>query len=89
MSLRWGILGTSRIARTQVIPAFLAAGHRVVAIASREADRAADAARALGIPKPYGDYGEMLEDPEIDAIYNPLPNHLHLWWTLSAIAAGS
>ena len=88
MSLRWGILGTSRIARTQVIPAMQSGDHRVVAIASRDANRAAEAARAHGIPRWYGDYGEMLEDGEIDAVYNPLPNHCHLWWTLSALAAG-
>jgi predicted dehydrogenase len=88
MTLRWGILGTSRIARTQVIPALWMAKHRVVAIASRDANRAANAATALGIPKSYGGYGDLLQDPEIDAVYNPLPNHLHLSWTMAAIAAG-
>ena len=86
--LRWGILGTSRIARTQVIPAMQYGDHRIVAIASRDADRAEAAARDHGIPRWYGDYGEMLEDAEIDAVYNPLPNHCHVGWTLSALAAG-
>jgi predicted dehydrogenase len=87
--LRWGVLGTSRIARTQVIPAMLASGnHRMVAIGSRDTGRAADFARALGVPRSYGSYEELLDDPEVEAVYNPLPNHLHVPWTVRALAAG-
>jgi predicted dehydrogenase len=60
----------------------------VTAIASRDRNKAQDAARALGIAKAYGSYEELLLDPEIEAIYNPLPNHLHVPWTLKAVEAG-
>ncbi len=60
----------------------------VVAIASRDQARAQEAANALGIPKAYGSYEALLADPDIDAIYNPLPNHLHLPWTKAAAEAG-
>src|SRR5581483_1922650 len=58
------------------------------AIASRDGERARDAAKQLGIPKAYGSYEELLRDPEIDAIYNPLPNHLHVPWSIRAAEAG-
>src|ERR1051325_6305437 len=60
----------------------------VVAIASRDAEKARAAARSLGIPRSYGSYEELLADPEIDAVYNPLPNHLHVPVTLAAARAG-
>ena len=87
--LRWGILGAARIATVKVIPA-MQQGElcEIAAIASRDAAKAEDAARSLGIPKAYGSYEELLADPEIDAIYNPLPNHLHLPWTARAAEAG-
>ena len=62
--------------------------HRVVAIASRDAEKAAAAAKALGIPRSYGSYEALLEDPEVEAIYNPLPNHLHVPWSIKAMEAG-
>lgn len=87
--VRWGILGVARIAVNRVIPAMQAAEHcEVVGIASRGAERAQQAARELGIPKAYGSYEEMLLDPEIDAIYNPLPNHLHVPWSIRAAESG-
>ncbi|MBP2463864.1 MULTISPECIES: Gfo/Idh/MocA family oxidoreductase [unclassified Rhizobium] len=87
--LRWGVLSTAGIGRTHVIPA-MQSGEltEVVAIASRDAARAAKMARELGIAKSYGSYEELLADPEIDAIYNPLPNHLHAHWTIRALDAG-
>lgn len=87
--LRWGVLGTSRIARTAVIPALQQSGnHRVVAVGSRDATRATEFARVLGIPRAYGSYEELLNDPDVDAIYNPLPNHLHVTWSARALATG-
>jgi predicted dehydrogenase len=87
--LRWGVLGVARIATTKVIPA-MQRGVRstVAAIASRDAARAAQAALALGIPKHYGSYDALLADPDIDIIYNPLPNHLHVPWSIRAMEAG-
>ena len=78
----WGVLGVAKIAREHVIPAMQSGSlTRVAAIASRSLDRARKAANELGIPKAYGSYEEMLADPEIEAVYNPLPNHLHVpWW---------
>lgn len=87
-TVRWGILGVARIGR-RVVPAMQRASHcAVVAIASRDERKAADAAARLGIPQAYGSYEALLEDPEIDAIYNPLPNHLHVPWTIRAAEAG-
>src|ERR1700694_5247622 len=87
--VRWGILGVARIAVNRTIPAIQAGEWSEVAgIASRNRDRAEAAARELGIPKAYGSYDDMLADPEIEAIYNPLPNHLHLPWSVRAAEAG-
>ena len=87
--LRWGILGVAKIATTKVIPAMQrGARSTVAAIASRDASRAAQAALSLGIPKHYGSYDALLADPEIDIIYNPLPNHLHIPWSIRAMEAG-
>ena len=87
--LRWGILSTADIGRTKVIPAIQRARRcRVVAIASREPGRARQVAEELAIPAAYGTYEELLGDPNVDAVYIPLPNHLHLEWTIKAIAAG-
>ena len=87
--VRWGILSTARIGREQMIPA-LKNGELtdVVAIASREGNRAQDAAAEFGIPKAYASYEALLADPEIDAVYNPLPNHLHAPLTIKALDAG-
>jgi predicted dehydrogenase len=87
--LRWGVLGVAKIATEKVIPAMQRGEwSEVVAIASRDADKARQAAARLGIPKAYGSYEAMLEDREIDAIYNPLPNHLHVPWTTTAVEHG-
>jgi predicted dehydrogenase len=87
--LRWGVLGAAKIARKKVIPGMRGCRHaRVAAIASRSAESAAAAARELGIPTHYGSYEELLEDPEIDALYIPLPNHLHVEWSVRALKAG-
>jgi predicted dehydrogenase len=89
LTLNWGVLGTARIARTQVIPAMQSSGnHHVVAIASRDEARAARVARELGIPRWYGSYEALLSDPDVEAIYNPLPNHLHVPWSIRAVEAG-
>ncbi len=87
--VRWGILSTARIGIQKVIPA-MQAGMRteVAAIASRDGDAARKAAAALGIPVAYGSYEELLEDPQVEAVYNPLPNHLHVPWSIRAAQAG-
>jgi predicted dehydrogenase len=85
----WGVLGTARIATQKVIPAMQKSGWcEVRAIASRSLAAAQDAAGALGIPVAYGSYEALLSDPEIEAVYDPLPNHLHVSTTLAAAAAG-
>ncbi|HEY0032886.1 MAG TPA: Gfo/Idh/MocA family oxidoreductase [Devosia sp.] len=87
--VRWGILSTANIGTEKVIPGIQASAHsEVVAIASRDLGKAQAAAAALGIPKAYGTYEELLADGEIDAIYNPLPNHLHVPMTVAATQAG-
>jgi predicted dehydrogenase len=87
--LRWGVISTADIGRKKVIPAIKKARRsQVRAIASREPGRSAEVAAELGIPVAYGSYEELLADPEIDAVYIPLPNHMHLEWTLAAAAAG-
>ena len=87
--INWGILSTANIGVKQVVPAIArAANCRVAAIASRDAQRAREVADQLSIEKAYGSYEELLADPAIDAIYNPLPNHLHTPWTIKAMEAG-
>ena len=87
--MRWGILSTANIGRKCVIPAILRGSQGVVAaIASRDAARAAQVATDFGIPRSFGSYQELIDDPNIDAIYNPLPNHLHVPWTVRALDAG-
>ncbi|WP_366654850.1 Gfo/Idh/MocA family oxidoreductase [Fodinicurvata sp. EGI_FJ10296] len=86
---KWGILSTARIARSSFIPGVEATpGQRVVAVASRSAGRAAEMAEAHGIPNACEGYEALLADPNIDAIYNPLPNDLHVPWTVLAAKAG-
>ena len=88
-TVRWGILSTAKIGTEKVIPAMQQGElSEITAIASRDADRARAAADALGIPKSYGSYEELLADPDIDAIYNPLPNHLHVSLSIQAMEAG-
>jgi predicted dehydrogenase len=87
--VRWGVLGAAKIGLTKVIPAMRQGNLcEVTAIASRDIARAKDAAAKLGIAKACGSYEELLADTEIDAIYNPLPNHLHVPWTIRAAEAG-
>lgn len=87
--VRWGVLGVAKIAVEKVIPAMQkGAMSQVVAIASRSGDRASAAASRLKIPRAYGSYEALLADPEIEAVYNPLPNHLHVPWTVAAARAG-
>jgi predicted dehydrogenase len=87
--VRWGILSTADIGMSKVTPAIQRAENcEVVAIASREASRAAAAAAALGIPASYGSYEELLAADDVDAVYLPLPNDLHAPWTLKAAEAG-
>ena len=87
--VKWGILGTAKIGVTKVIPALLKASNcEVVAIASRDLNKAKSIAAQSNAAKAFGSYEELLADNEIDAIYNPLPNHLHLPLTLAAIKAG-
>ena len=89
MKVRWGILSVAAIGLKKVIPAMQRCTEgEIVAIASRDAARAAEAARALGIPKAYGSYEELLRDPGVEAIYNPLPNHMHVEWSIRAAEAG-
>ena len=87
--LRWGVLSTANIGLKKVIPA-MQQGETitVTAIASRDIAKAKQAAEALDIPTAYGSYEELLADPNIDAIYNPLPNQLHVPWTIKAAEAG-
>jgi predicted dehydrogenase len=87
--IRWGIISTALIGTKKVIPGMQRSKRGVVeAIASRDMSRARSAAAELGIPRAYGSYEELLADPEIDAIYNPLPNNLHIEWTIKAVEAG-
>src|SRR5450631_2206009 len=87
--LRWGVLSTANIGIKKVIPGMQRGERtRVDAIASRDLNKAQEAAGALGIPKAYGSYEELLADPEIDAVYNPLPNHLHVPWSVRCAEAG-
>src|SRR5436309_5291611 len=87
--VRWGVLSTATIGTGQVIPAMQQGTYcEIRAIASRSPEKAQVAAAQLGIPKAYGSYEELLADPNIDAIYNPLPNHLHVPWSIKALEAG-
>lgn len=87
--IRWGILSTANIGRKRVVPAMLDCQYGVVAgVASRNLDAAKDFAAEFNIPKSYGSYEELLADPEIDAIYNPLPNSMHAEWSIKAAEAG-
>src|SRR3954465_841615 len=87
--IRWGILSTAKIAREKVIPGTQVSKTGVVtAIASRELTQATAVAQQLGIEKAFGSYDALLEDPAVDAVYIPLPNHLHVPWSLRAITAG-
>lgn len=87
--IRWGVLGTANIGLKKVIPAMQRGEHcEPAAIASRRLKSAQEAAKQLGLPKAFGSYEELLADPEIEAVYNPLPNNLHVPWSLKALEAG-
>ncbi len=87
--IRWGILSTAKIGVAKVIPAMQKGTlTEVVAIASRTEAKACEAADKLGIPKSYGSYEALLADPEVDAVYNPLPNDQHVPWSIKALEAG-
>ncbi|MBV9295214.1 MAG: Gfo/Idh/MocA family oxidoreductase [Acidobacteriaceae bacterium] len=87
--VRWGVLGVAAIATKKVIPGMRkGARSEIVAIASRDFNRARFAAAQLDIPNAYGSYEELLADPAVDAVYNPLPNDLHVPWSIKAAKAG-
>src|SRR5918999_4940318 len=87
--LRWGILSTADIARRKLVPGMQKADRcEVVAIASRDATRARRVADEMSIPKAHASYEALLDDPDVDAIYLPLPNDLHATWTIAAARAG-
>ncbi len=87
--IRWGVLGTAKIALEKVIPAMQQGQYcDLVAIASRDPEKARGAAQRLELPRSHGSYEALLADPEVDAVYNPLPNHLHVPWSIRALQAG-
>jgi predicted dehydrogenase len=87
--VQWGVLSTADFGLRKAIPAMQKGEWvEIRAIASRELGKAKEAARALGIPQAYGSYEELLADPKIEAIYNPLPNHMHVPWSIKAAQAG-
>src|SRR6266404_9362439 len=87
--VKWGVLGVASIATRKVIPGMQKGGwSEIAAIASRDLTRAKNAAEQLAIPKAYGSYEDLIADREIEAIYNPLPNHLHVPWSIKAAEAG-
>lgn len=87
--VKWGVLGVASIAMRKVIPGMQTGSWcEIAGIASRDLKKAEGAAKKLGLAKAYGSYEELLDDPEIEAIYNPLPNHLHVPWSIKAAEAG-
>jgi predicted dehydrogenase len=87
--IRWGILSTAKIGREKVIPALQAGQYsEVIAIASRDNETAQAAGKRLGIPNVYGSYNDLLADPKVDAVYIPLPNHMHVEWAIRSLEAG-
>jgi len=87
--VRWGILSTAKIGLEKVIPAMQKGSScDIIAISSRDLERAKSAAEDLGIEKAYGSYEELLADSDVEAVYNPLPNHMHVSWSIKALEAG-
>jgi predicted dehydrogenase len=87
--VKWGILSTAPIARRRVVPAMRDCLHsEVVAVASRSFDKARAFANEFAIPKAYGTYEDLLGDPEVEVVYNPLPNHMHVEWAIRAASRG-
>ncbi len=87
-TLQWGLLSTARINKALLTPLRISKRNKLLAVASRAQDKAEAYAREKGIKRAYGSYEDLLADPEIDVIYNPLPNHLHAEWTIKAVEAG-
>jgi len=87
-NLNWGILSTARISRSVIPPLQESKRNHLLAVASRSQELANEFAKKWEIPKAYGSYEDLLADPEIDVIYNPLPNHLHARWAIRAVEAG-
>jgi|tagenome__1003787_1003787.scaffolds.fasta_scaffold20914936_3 predicted dehydrogenase len=88
-TVRWGVLGAAAIARTRTLPAMaVAPSVELVALASRSIEKATESCAELGIPRPFGSYEELLADPDIEAVYLPLPNDLHAEWSIKAMEAG-
>lgn len=88
MTLRIGVLGASRIAESAIVGPAAELGHRLVAVAARDPQRAALFAEKYGVERTLSSYAEVINDPEVDVIYNPLANALHAPWNLAAVAAG-
>src|ERR1044071_481060 len=86
--LNWGLLSTARINNALIPPLRASKRNRLLAVASRTQEAADQYAREKKIPRAHGSYESLLADPEIDVIYNPLPNHLHAEWTIKAVEAG-
>lgn len=86
--MRWGVLGVARIARKRVLPMLPGDGYELLAVASRDIQRAREGAVRFGAPRAYGSYEALLADPDVDAVYNPLPNHLHVPLSLRALERG-
>ena len=86
--IRWGLLSTANINKALIDPIRQAKRSELVAVASRDAAKAQTYAQEHGIPKAYGSYEALLADPDIDVIYNPLPNTMHSEWTIKAADAG-
>jgi D-xylose 1-dehydrogenase (NADP+, D-xylono-1,5-lactone-forming) len=86
--LRWGLLSTANINRAVIKPIQASKRHKLVAVGSRDAAKAKTYADQYHIERSYGSYEALLADPEVDVIYNPLPNHLHAEWTIKACQAG-
>src|SRR5271167_3295878 len=87
--VKWGVLSTASIGVRKVLPGMqLGEWCEIAAIASRDGKKAESVARKLRIPKAYWSYEDLLADPDIEAIYNPLPNHLHVPWSIKAMEAG-
>lgn len=87
--VKWGILSTANIGTQKVIPAMQQGDNcEIIAISSRNLDKAKSTAKELDIPRAYGSYEDLLADPDVEAVYNPLPNHLHVPWSIKALEAG-
>jgi xylose dehydrogenase (NAD/NADP) len=86
--LRWGLLSTARINAALLDPLRTSKRNELLAVASRTPERAGEFARKHKVRRAYGLYADLLADPDIDVVYNPLPNHLHAEWTIKAVQAG-